>query len=889
MSKARIFIVEGEAIVAEDMEMILGEMGYDVVGRASSAEDAVQKAMERRPDLILMDIDLRGERNGIDASREIKEKMDVPVLFLTAHADSAFVDQAKSVEPYAYIVKPFHERQLLASIEMALHKSRMERQLKESEKRYYDLFEHANDLIQSVTPDGHFLYVNKAWREVLGYSEEEVSNLTIWDVIHPDSIPHCKEIFRKAMSGKAIQNVASVFVAKNGRLIAVEGNVNCRMEEGTPTSTRGIFRDVTEHKKAEEAVLRLSKDREEIFQALGNATIILDPDFTIIDANRAVVAATGKSKTDLLGKKCCTIFHGTQRPPKNCPTQQLLSSARYAPVEREIEALGGTFLASCTPVLDEAGHPMKIIHTLMDITEHKRSEERIRESEEKYRTLIEHIQDGVFIIQDREIKFVNEAFANIAGCHAEEIVGRPFVDFVAPEDRKRFMNRYVRGMTGKKVPAQYQVHVLKKDEVTRRVVTIAASRITYHGKPAAMGAVKDITEREQMEEALRQSEEHLRRAQKMEAVGQLAGGIAHDFNNLLTAIQGYASLALMRIKEGEPLHEDLGEISKACERAINLSRQLLMFSRRLPIEMIPMDLNKAIQDFSKMLGSLIGEHIALSMDLDPDLWTAKADIGSIEQILMNLVVNAQHAMPEGGTIAVRTQNVSVNEVYCETHSDARPGRFICFTIQDSGVGMDQATIGRIFEPFFSTKGVGSGTGLGLAVVYGIIEQHEGWIRVESEPGHGATFEVFLPAFSEIPEEEQVPSVSLEAFRGEGERILVVEDDPTVRKFATKVLSGNGYVVFTAEDMQEAMDLIEKEKANFDLLFCDVVLPDGKGPEIMEYLHQRAPGIGVLFTSGYSDEESDWRSIREKGYPYLPKPFSFFELLKGVNDTLKERG
>lgn len=395
---------------------------------------------------------------------------------------------------------------------------------------------------------------------------------------------------------------------------------------------------------------------------------------------------------------------------------------------------------------------------------------------------------------------------------------------------------------------------------------------------------RDIAEHKRLESQLRQ-------AQKMEAIGLLAGGIAHDFNNILTAIQGYTDLALTEIQEDNPLYQDIKEIQKASMRAANLTRQLLLFSRRQPMEFTPLDLNKVINDLIKMLNRLIGEDISLTTDLASDLWTVKGDAGTNEQVIMNLVVNARDAMPKGGEIAIKTENLYIDEEYCKNCRDARPGRFVCLSVRDTGVGIDQSIIDRIFEPFFTTKEVGKATGMGLSVVYGIVKQHKGWVNVESSPGKGSIFRIYLPAVSIESEEKEKEkeSVSLEELIGKGERILIVEDEESVKEFTKRALSKNRYVVFTATNVQEALDIFQKEKGNFDLIFSDLLLPNGEGPELLEEILKLKPKISVLLTSGYSDEELDRSAIHKGDYPYLQKPYSISDLLRVVRDALKIKG
>ena len=386
-------------------------------------------------------------------------------------------------------------------------------------------------------------------------------------------------------------------------------------------------------------------------------------------------------------------------------------------------------------------------------------------------------------------------------------------------------------------------------------------------------------------EELRTTHAQLLQAQKMEAVGTLAAGIAHDFNNLLTAIQGNAELAMMQINEDDVVYRDLKEVQRASLRAADLTRQLLLFSRQQPMERVPVNLNYTIKNMLKMLVRLIGEDIAVETKLEPDLWTIEADEGSLEQVIMNLVINAKDAMPDGGYLVIATQNAEIDEAYCQEYSYARPGSFVCLSIQDTGIGMDEETLQHIFEPFFSTKELGKGTGLGLSVVYGIVKQHEGWINVSSQPAEGARFEVYLPAFTQRPQESEVEAVAASELSGHGERVLVVEDDDAVRAFVVRALRDHGYTVFEATTAGEALDVFESENKRFDLCVSDVVLPDRSGLELVEQLCTLKPELSVLLCSGYTEHKSRWSAIREKGISFLRKPFSLETLLLAVKEAL----
>ncbi len=391
-------------------------------------------------------------------------------------------------------------------------------------------------------------------------------------------------------------------------------------------------------------------------------------------------------------------------------------------------------------------------------------------------------------------------------------------------------------------------------------------------------------EAREAQEALRRKEEQFQRSQKMEAVGMLAGGIAHDFNNLLTAIVGYSELLLTRFGENVPLRKEVEEINRAADRAAALTRQLLAFSRHQVLEPRVLDLNAVVEDLSKMLRRLIGEHIELVTIQAPDLGRVKADPGQIEQVIMNLVVNARDAVVQGGRVTIGTGNADLDGATAGVIEGARPGPFVVLTVGDTGCGMDAQTQARIFEPFFTTKAPGKGTGLGLATVYGIVRQSGGCIAVESQPGRGTTFTIYLPRVEQAlqPAGPAVPVAP--KVRGT-ETVLLVEDDPIPRTIAAEILQAYGYTVLTAADGEEALQIVEHHAGTIHLLLTDIVMPRLGGPGLAERTAERLPGVRVMFMSGYADRTLAEQGIPEPSYLCLKKPFTPGSLLLKVREAL----
>ena len=421
-------------------------------------------------------------------------------------------------------------------------------------------------------------------------------------------------------------------------------------------------------------------------------------------------------------------------------------------------------------------------------------------------------------------------------------------------------------------------------ELTRisKLVSINGTRLLWvDQREVNMAVIRDITEQKRLEAQLLQS-------QKLEAVGTLAGGIAHDFNNILTAITGYSDMLLMKLGQDSPLRGDVGEIRRAAGRAAALVRQLLAFSRKQKAAFAVVDVNGLIRNMQKMLYRLIGEDITLVMQLADHELKIRADSGQLEQIAVNLVVNARDAMPGGGKIVVRTEQVAVDERFCRRHPDAVAGRFVLISVRDEGTGMDKEVMEKVFEPFYTTKDVGKGSGLGLAVVYGIVDQHGGWIDLQSEVGQGTVFNVYLPLCAEAV--EPAPEFKDDGAQpGAGECILLVEDQEEVRRVAVNMLEANGYRVLTAATLAEAEAVFAREKEHIDLLFSDIVLPDGSGILLEERFRAVQPYLPVLMSSGYADDKMQWSLLQKRKLPFLQKPYTLDGLLRAVRQALGETG
>jgi PAS domain S-box-containing protein len=510
--------------------------------------------------------------------------------------------------------------------------------------------------------------------------------------------------------------------------------------------------------------------------------------------------------------------------------------------------------------------------------EHKRIEKAMRETQERFIGIYESSTDAIaYSTLDGLFLDVNDSFLKLTGHTKEELLTKTYQD-LTPMEYRKFEADIIQKIIRSGEPAEYEKEYLRKDGslvATSLTVFVVKNR---EGQPGALAAIiKDVTERKTLEMQLFQ-------AQKMEAIGQLTGGIAHDFNNLLTIVNGYSEMLLQTLPASDPQRDNAVQIKEAGERAVLLTRQLLAFSRRQMLEPKVLDLNAVVTNTEKMLTRMIGEDIQLVAALMPRLGRVKADPGQIEQVIVNLAVNARDAMPQGGKLTIETANVELDENFARRHVVVKPGQYVMLAASDTGCGMDAETQKRIFEPFFTTKERGKGTGLGLATVYGIVKQSGGSIWVYSEVGRGTTFKMYLPRVEEEPDAVLPGTVRAAPLKGT-ETILLVEDDTPLRKLTLAILRHGGYDVLSAASREEALQLCGRHQGPIHLMLTDVVMPGRSVREFVEQLASTRPAMKVLHMSGYTDDTVVRHGVMEQSVAFLQKPFTTHSLLRKVREVL----
>jgi len=505
-----------------------------------------------------------------------------------------------------------------------------------------------------------------------------------------------------------------------------------------------------------------------------------------------------------------------------------------------------------------------------------------RESQARKSAMLDSALDCIVTI-DHEGKLFewNPAAEKTFGFRRAEVIGKELAELIIPpalrqrhrEGLARFLATGQSTILGKRI----EMTAVRADG-KEFPVEFSITRVPTEGPPIFTGFIRDITERKQIEQQLRQ-------LQKMESIGQLAAGVAHDFNNILAVIQGHTDLILGGMVEGNEAKESLIQVAASAKRAANLTRQLLAFSRKQQMQAQDINLNEVVNNMFAMLGRLLGAHIVVQPVPKPNLPAVFGDVGMMEQVLLNLAVNARDAMPRGGQLVIRTARRTIEEIDVQRNPEARSGDFVCLSVGDTGCGIEPEILPRIFEPFFTTKEVGKGTGLGLATVYGIVRQHQGWIEVESQVGRGTRFNVFLPASSRTAGAPREPISSAEA-RGHGETILIAEDELALRRLAARVLRNLGYEVLEAASGMEAIKVWERHGRKVDLLLADLVLPDSMtGRELAKQMQTHESGIKVIYTSGYNPEMGETSFVFREGTNFLQKPYEPRKLANAIRDCL----
>jgi two-component system cell cycle sensor histidine kinase/response regulator CckA len=1127
--RTKILIIEDEIIVAHDLADMLSQWGYEVVGKVSTGEEAVEKAQAINPDMVLVDIKLEDKMDGIEAADRIRRNTGAAIVYLTARTESDLFEKAKKTEPYGFLTKPVAPQELLRTVEMARYKHEMEKRLRESEERYRRIVETANEGVWVMDSEFGTTFVNQRMAEMLGYSANEMLGRKVDSFMFQEDLGDHDSKMQVRRQGRA-QIYDRRFRRKDGETLwTTVSATSLQDSEGNFAGSFAMFTDITERKQMEAVLREREGQLQAIFEASPAAIFLVNPDGCITFANQSMGTLFSRESEELLGTPYVALVHQDERSIGHTKMKSLMAGEidhvslerRYVASDgreflghlsgrrlqgpdgdltglvgiitditdrrkdedalRESEehyknffgnALVGLFRTRLSDgmfidINSKAAQDLRLpveeivgkvssaslyrnpdqrkellsklkqdgeIHgfeagltlndgseavfsisvkaypdkdymegSVIDITDRKRAEEALRESEYRYRTLFERAGDGIIVVdvegdQAGNIVSANQVAAEMHGYDMEEFLSLKMSELDTEEEEARMADLFRRVRQGETVKTE---HYHRKKDGTVLPIELSAGLIEIAGHKYSLSINRDITERRKAEAkrlllatALEQATEsveitdsdgmivyvnpafekttgysrseavgkkpsilgsgrhdatfyrdmwdtisrgqpwtgniiskskdgkqfeeevtispvkddsgkvvnyvavrrdvtnelllqkQLVEAQKMEAVGTLAGGIAHDFNNLLQVINGYTEMALFDIKEGDIGYSEFQEIKGAARSAAELTQSLLTFSRRVESKLRPLDLNRELQSVAKMLSRTLPKMIEIDIHLSEPLDMVNADPSQLQQVVMNLAVNARDAMPDGGKLVIETRNVFLDEEYCRSHLETKPGKYILLSVSDSGTGMDTRTRGHIFDPFFTTKKTGKGTGLGLSIVFGIVKSHGGTIGCYSEPGEGTTLKIYLPSFTADQEEKDVKETG-RLPRG-SETILLVDDEKSVRNLGETILKRFGYSVLTAKNGKEGVEVFLREREYVDLVILDLIMPEMGGRECLQEIMKLAPGARVIIASGYAANGQIDRAIGEGARASIQKPYETGKLLETVRGVLDDQ-
>ena len=818
---ARILVVEDSRTQAEGLRLLLEANDYQAVV-AADGETALELVRKGTFDLVVSDVTMPGI-TGYEVCRQIKSvlrRRDLPVLLLTALSDPMDIVQGLEAGADGYVTKPYESTQLLARVEHILTNRELRRA-------------HPARLGVNVTFLGSTFTINS--------EKEQILDLLI--STFEDAVTQNRQLRQREEELQAAKLQLSRYA----------GTLEERLKSVLDSVPDVLFSVNTD----------------------GSRFQYVSP------ASTHVLGYTPEQLAENIGY-WCDAMHPDDQPAINREFRRIVAEKTPGTVEYRLNHPDGStrrISVTMIPAVNQHGAVERVDGLARDVTRQAAADRAIRQQKEFLGKVIDTSPNLIFV-KDWEGRFVlaNAAVAALYGTTVEELIGKSEADFNRTGDevaRTLAEDREVMTTLHAKHVPEHQVHASGGGVRWLEIVKVPLSSPDEPGRQM-LGVATDISERKQLEQ-------QVRLAQKLEAVGTLAGGVAHDFNNVLAAIRASVDLTLLMLDQEHPVHAELHEIAGMVDRGAALTRQLLAFSRRQVLEARPLEMTALVAQTMKMLERIIGADVRLGMHPAVEPCTVMADPGQLEQVLMNLCVNARDAMPEGGELTLRTERRTLDDEFCTLHPWARPGEFVCLTVADSGVGMSAETQARIFEPFFTTKELGRGTGLGLSVVYGIVRQHGGMIHVYSEIERGTTFRIYLPFIREAAAEpvREAPRTLV----GGTETLLLAEDDRVLRNATAKLLARLGYRIIPVATGREALDTITALGEEIDLAILDVVMPEMNGRAVFDAAREGFPKLRFLFTTGYSPAAVSLGSLHSLAIEVMHKPYGFTDLARAVRRAL----
>ena len=806
------------------------------------------------------------------------------------------------------IQQQFHELRV-KQIEAELQNEQLRTRLEDRDDQA-ELFrivtENMLDMIALTDLEGNFLYAGKS-HEILGYEPGFLIGKNVMDFVHTEDLPGILEEFAEFVSSGHPRKVEYRNKCKDGTYLWLQTiGTFLKDKNGSPQKIVFSSRNITEHKHAEMALLESEQRFKTIIKNLPGAVFAHDLEGRFLFVNKTASTITGYSEQELLSMTVPDIdsneFTKDERhqlwhslnigESKTIQSTHTRKNGSKYPVEIHLNAIS-------------LGNQPVILPIAIDITERKKAEKEIAEQHSLIKAIYSNAPFIMMVVdRNRRLRQVSGFATQFAGSPAEEMIGLRGGEAMrclhALDDprgcgfgefckgcviRNKVIETLEHGVVNLQFEASFDFS--SEDRTQTLALLVSTTPIPFQGENMALVTIMDITERKQAENEKERLQAQLSQAQKVESVGRLAGGVAHDFNNKLTIINGYAEMAIDMMDPSDPVRETIQEIYAAGNQSAGIVRQLLAFARKQTISPVLLDLNNTISGMLKMLQRLIGENIDLAWHPGKNLWPVKIDPSQVDQIMANLAVNSRDAISDVGNLTIETKNTIVDEDYCRLNPEAIPGHYVMLAVSDDGCGIEKEGRDQIFEPYFTTKETGKGTGLGLPTIFGIVKQNEGFLNVYSEPGEGTTFKIYFP--SEVTESSSLESVKESSGKipKGSETILLVEDEPPILKMGREMIKRLGYKVLTAENPNDALRQSLEYDGKIHLLITDVVMPEMNGRDLSVHLSKNHPGLKSLYMSGYTADVIAHHGVIDEGVQFIQKPFSLKDLAEKVREVIEQ--
>lgn len=898
MTNSNIMIVEDNLLVAEDLKGKLSRMGYNIAASAKNGAQALEKAKECHPDLVLMDINLGDGIDGIEVAKEIREKYDSIIVYLTAYTDEETIKRAKFTEPHGFIVKPFDENEIKSTIDIVYHKKRAESFLAESHRWLETTLNSIGDAVIASDSNGNVSFINPVAQQLTGWLEAEAIGKPVREVFHIISEKTGKveeDPVSRVLREKTIIGLANhtLLISKTGEKIPIadSGAPICN-DDGEVIGVVLVFRDQTDERKYQKNLEQSENYYRELFENNTAMKLLIDPDTgRVVDANSSACKFYQYSLDEIKTLKIWEINQSSQSKVQKDMAAvvtkdkaEFLFKHKLASGEvRDVHVYSG---------LVET-HGKKLLHSIIvDVTDQVKAEKALIESEKKFHDLYDNSPDMYVSVDAKTslIKECNQTLASKLGYTKEEIINRPISEVYHPDSLDSSKTQLQNFITTGKVD-NTELQLRKKDGTSIDVIlNMSAVRDDKGDIIFSRSAWRDITDYKQIVREKKELEKKLLHAQKMESIGTLAGGIAHDFNNILSSILGFTELAmadtnemtLETIEKISMLQDSLHEIHIAGNRAKKLVKQILSFARQSEEELKPIRLGEIIKEVVKFMRSSIPS----SIEINTNIGSKSRIMGNqtqIHQVIMNLCTNSAHSLEEkGGNVDVVLEDIIIDNDLENQKLDLTFGEYIKLSVSDTGKGISDDIIDSIFDPYFTTKEPGKGTGMGLAMVHGIIERYGGKITVKSQLGKGTTFVIYLP----VTHKQTAAFQPLARDWPTGtERILLVDDEASIAKMETRALKNLGYAVIESTSSLKALELFRSKPEDFDLVITDMTMPGMTGDILTSELMAVRHDIPVILCTGYSNKMSDEKAAEIGAKAFLYKPVTMDVMAKTVRDVL----